>query len=70
MNDSITKVLPVVHLTAMLKALKSHGKTFSVKKDDQAGTCVVHHSPTGKQVLRALETPAGWMITHHHQLFA
>ena len=69
MTDTITKVLSSVHLTAMLKALKSHGNTFTVKLDTSAETCVVTHVRSDTEVLKALKTPAGWMITHHAQLF-
>ncbi len=62
-----TKISSNEDMAAMLSALKVSA-VFDIQKDSE--TCVVKHRASGKEVLRSLRSPAGWVTRHHSQLFA
>ncbi len=67
----INLLLPTVHVSAMLKALRSSPVgCFAIDEDTDAGTVKVTAAKTQGVVLRAIQKDASnWIVSHHPELF-
>ncbi len=69
-EQNINKLMPTVHLTAMLKALRKV-KGMEIEEDYTAGTVKVTWASKARPVvLRAINKGGdAWIISHHPMLF-